>query len=586
MTADDKHNVHFEKFLREIENTKITKAIVQSILPELGKSIGKNLSDVELFNKILLFLEKKIDEDGSLPADNKTGGLISIRIKIYKKNPNTEKYILVYGYLTSLAAESLGNFYVKSDKAIDYIGIELEKGNMTAKNGGNFVGMKMSGGNIHILRNTGMFAGQRMTNGNIKIDGTAGMCLGDGISGGKIEAKIADKTASKNENVIVEEIMESNTEISKEEIEKYLKKTSLTGKSSVDEDVISRYVQEAGKNIDEWEKRNKTNTNKTNTEKEDFKKELSGEDVIDRYVWEAIKDLNYQKENPTIKNNIINKKSDEIPLSNVMWEIYGDVDIKKIEGIDYIDESKRDKKQKEQSEFADKFFILRQDEKEDAKYRDENFERLILAFKYKGATKEEIIKVNLGLEDIKKILNKVTPLTILEKTIMGYLTSVAAEKMAINGETLFIERDLDYIGMEMKNGKISVKNAGEYLCKNMYDGDIIVERDTFGNVCEGMIGGRIEIRGNVHGDYVGWRMEGGEILIKGTARNFVGLRMMDGKITVEKYAGNSIGERMEGGEILIKGICGIAGKGMKNGIIRIKEGIKSSEREGGEIYTL
>jgi len=576
MAADNRDNVYFGKFLREIENTKITKENVKKIFLELKSSVNE-LSDEELFNKILLFLEKRTDEEDSLSMKNKSTKLISIKIQIYKKNPNTEKSKLLYGYLTSLAAETLGNFYVKSDKSREYIGIELEKGNLTAKNGGNFVGMKMSGGNIHIIGNTGMFAGQRMTNGNIKIDGTAGMCLGDGIRGGKIEAKRADKTASKNEEVIVEEIREPDIEISKEEIEKYLKDLLPTEKSLVGEDVIDRYVREAVKNIDEWEKRNKTNTY---------------EGIIDKYVLEAVKDPNYLEENTTLKNhltssgnNIINKRIDELLLSNIMQEIYGEVDIKKIEGIEWTSESKRDKEQKKRNEFVDNFFAPAE-EKENAKYMDENFERLRHVFKYREPAKEEIIKINLGIVDIKKIINKVIPSTILEKTIMGYLTSIAAEKMAIRGETLFIEREMDYIGLEMKNGKILVKNTGEYLGKNMYGEEIIVEGDTFGNVGEGMIGGRIEISGNVYGDYVGWRMEGGEILIKGRCRNSVGLRMMDGKITVEKYAGNGIGERMEGGEILIKGRCRIVGKGMKNGIIRIKRGIISQEREGGEIYKL
>jgi|GEM_PF-4559726 len=576
LADDDKHNVYFKKFLREIENTEITKASVKSILPELG--INNEMPDEALFNKILLFLEKKIDEEDSLSMDKKDTKLISLKIKIFKKNPETEKYKLVYGYLTTIAAETLGNFSVRSDKSVDYAGIELEKGNITVKNGGNFVGMKMSGGNIHIPGNTGMFAGQKMSGGNIKIDGTAGMCLGDGIRGGKIEAKIADKTANRSENVSVEKYTKNkHTESSSRET------------SPISDYDIKRYAEEAVKNIDEWEERNASSLRshifKSSADLNMItKKESAGMagniDVSKEVSEEVSKEISSLIENNE-KNDAQNNK---IPLSNIMREIYGEVDVKKIEGIDYVNESKRAGEQNKGDIY--KFFVTGQKEKEEDKYRDENFERLKLLFEYKEADKDEILKVNLGIDDIKKILNNVTPLTILEKTIVGYLTSVAAEKLAIRGETLLIEKNFDYIGMEMKNGKISVKNAGEYLGKNMYDGEIKVEGDALGNVGESMVGGRIEIRGNVYGDYVGWRMEGGEILINGLCRNFVGLRMLDGKITVEKYAGNGIGERMEGGEILIRGRCGVVGKGMKNGIIRIKEGIISQEREGGEIQTL
>jgi len=413
-----------------------------------------------------------------------------------------------------------------------------------------------------------------MSGGNIKIDGTAGMCLGDGIRGGKIEAKIADKTANRSENVSVEKYTKNkHTESSSRET------------SPISDYDIKRYAEEAVKNIDEWEKRNVVPKKESISiaDNVDVTKEVSEEVIkeITSLKFKTAKKDAYNPENNNEKNDAQNNK---IPLSNIMREIYGEVDIKKIEGIDYVNESKRDGEQNKSDIY--KFFVTGQKEKEEDKYRDENFERLKLLFEYKEADKDEILNVNLGIDDIKKILNNVTPLTILEKTIVGYLTSVAAEKLAVRGETLLIEKNFDYIGMEMKNGKISVKNAGEYLGKNIYDGEIKVEGDALGNVGEGMVGGRIEIRGNVYGDYVGWRMEGGEILINGLCRNFVGLRMLDGKITVEKYAGNGIGERMEGGEILIRGRCGVVGKGMKNGIIKIKEGIISQEREGGEIQTL
>ncbi len=234
---DIEERQYFEKFSNEISGAgTLTKENVRKTFLELKDSVNE-LSDDDLFSKILLFLEKKIDEDESLSMAQKDTKSISLKIKIFKKNPNTEKYKLVYGYLTTIAAETLGNFSVRSDKSPDYIGIDLEKGNLTAKKGGNFVGTNMSGGSIHILENTGMFAGQRMSGGNIKIDGTAGVCLGDGIKGGKIEAKMADKTANMSEKVSVEKYTE-NTPLQK------IDKTSLI--SNYD---IERYAKEALKNI-------------------------------------------------------------------------------------------------------------------------------------------------------------------------------------------------------------------------------------------------------------------------------------------------------------------------------------------------
>ncbi len=570
---DIEERQYFEKFSNEISGAgTLTKENVRKTFLELKDSVNE-LSDDDLFSKILLFLEKKIDEDESLSMAQKDTKSISLKIKIFKKNPNTEKYKLVYGYLTTIAAETLGNFSVRSDKSPDYIGIDLEKGNLTAKKGGNFVGTNMSGGSIHILENTGMFAGQRMSGGNIKIDGTAGVCLGDGIKGGKIEAKMADKTANMSEKVSVEKYTE-NTPLQK------IDKTSLI--SNYD---IERYAKEALKNINEFEKRNAM----TKKESAGTLNNIDAGKEVSEEVSKEINSLKFEKvkqETGNLTHNF-NEKSEEqnnkILLSNIIQEIYGDVNIEKIQGIDYVRESERNTNR---NESFGKIFVTGQKEEEKDRYRDENFERLKLLFEYKEANKDEILTINLGINDIEKILNNVTPLTLLEKIIIGYLTSVAAEKLAIRGEALVIEKNFDYIGIEMKDGKILVKNAGDYIGKNMYDGEIKVEEDTLGNVGEGMVGGKIEIAGDVYGDYVGWRMEGGEILIKGRCRNFIGLRMIDGKITVEKSAGNGIGESMEGGEILIRGRCGVVGKWMKKGIIRIKEGIISKEREGGEIYTL
>ncbi|PKP55806.1 MAG: hypothetical protein CVT89_07535, partial [Candidatus Altiarchaeales archaeon HGW-Altiarchaeales-2] len=79
LADDDKYNVYFEKFLSENENTKITKASIKNILPKLRKSINNELPDEALFNKILLFLEKKIDEEDSLSMDKKDTKLISLK---------------------------------------------------------------------------------------------------------------------------------------------------------------------------------------------------------------------------------------------------------------------------------------------------------------------------------------------------------------------------------------------------------------------------------------------------------------------------------------------------------------------------
>lgn len=562
----DKEEQYFEKFLAQISDA-VTKENVRKAFLELRSSA--NEQDEVLFNKILMFLEKKIDEEGSLHIDKKGTRTISLKIKIFKKNPNTERYKLIYGYLTTIAAETLGNFYLQTDKPMDYIGIELEKGNLTAKKGGNFVGFNMSGGSIHILKDTGIFTGQKMSGGSIKIYGTAGLCLGDGIRGGEIYAKMADKTANESKYVRVEKYIENSP----------LKIEESPNKSLLNNYDVERYAKEALENIVEHEKRDVIAEDENIGLKNiDVSKEVSEE------VSKEINSLKFEKakqETGLIHN--FNEKSNEPDrlLSNIMEEVYGKVDIKRIEEVDYVPADKR----KNQSENFTQLFITKQKD-EEYTYKDENFERLKLLFKYKEPNKDEILAMKLDVEDIKKILDNVAPFTISEKMIIGYLTSIAAEKLAIRGEALIVKENFDYIGIEMRNGRILVKNAGSYLGKNMYDGEIKVEGDALGNVGEGMVGGKIEIAGDVYGDYVGWRMEGGEILIKGSCRNFVGLRMLGGRIIVEKSAGNGVGERMEGGEILIKGRCGVVGEGMKSGVIRIREGIISENREGGEIYKL
>ncbi|MFM9836063.1 MAG: formylmethanofuran dehydrogenase subunit C [Methylophilaceae bacterium] len=91
---------------------------------------------------------------------------------------------------------------------------------------------------------------------------------------------------------------------------------------------------------------------------------------------------------------------------------------------------------------------------------------------------------------------------------------------------------LNYIGMQMKNGQISIEgDAGDFLGANMQNGSII---------CSGNAGDRL-----------GDNMRRGLILVEGNAGNYTGSRMIAGTVTILGCLGTYTGYSMRRGTILL-----------------------------------
>ncbi|MEM4887826.1 MAG: formylmethanofuran dehydrogenase subunit C [Thermosphaera sp.] len=94
-----------------------------------------------------------------------------------------------------------------------------------------------------------------------------------------------------------------------------------------------------------------------------------------------------------------------------------------------------------------------------------------------------------------------------------------------------------------------------------------------------MNGGKIVVKGDA-GHLVGYKMKGGSITVEGNARNYVGAKMKDGTIEIQgsvghraggKLPGEKPGKGMKGGTIIVKGNAGSeVGFGMKKGLIIVE----------------
>ncbi len=132
----------------------------------------------------------------------------------------------------------------------------------------------------------------------------------------------------------------------------------------------------------------------------------------------------------------------------------------------------------------------------------------------------------------------------------------------------------------------------KWIGYKMEDGEIVVKGNVGSHCGACMKGGKIVVEGNAD-DWLGAEMSGGEIVVKGNAGNLIGCPyhgdttgMTGGKIVIEGNAGNYIGERMNGGEIEIKGNAGdFIGTEMRNGKIVIHGscGFVGGDMRGGEI---
>ncbi|MCS7121242.1 MAG: formylmethanofuran dehydrogenase subunit C [Archaeoglobaceae archaeon] len=134
-----------------------------------------------------------------------------------------------------------------------------------------------------------------------------------------------------------------------------------------------------------------------------------------------------------------------------------------------------------------------------------------------------------------------------------------------------------YIGFGMDGGEIIVKgNVGTHCGALMKNGKIVIEGNADDWLGAEMKGGEIIVKGNaanlVGSAYYGdlAGMSGGKILIEGNAGNYIGDKMTGGIIEIKGDAGDFIGTEMRGGQIIIHGSCGFVGSDMRGGEIIIK----------------
>lgn len=109
---------------------------------------------------------------------------------ILRSNPTDLYEKMVIGYLTSLCAEySFPDTFHLKRNGLDYIGFELDKGNIEVETAGNMLGTCMRNGKITAKR-AGDETGSSMTGGEIIADEIKS--IGNTI-GGRIKTKKVDK---------------------------------------------------------------------------------------------------------------------------------------------------------------------------------------------------------------------------------------------------------------------------------------------------------------------------------------------------------------------------------------------------------
>jgi len=497
------------EFIEKIEKTPVIKENIKKIF--LESNIDFNEAINRIYKKIVdeNLIESKKDRD-------LTNG-VKLKIRIYRKSMESEKYAMIMGYLTSIAAETLGEFHV--ERSFDYIGLGLESGLITVFNAGSFCGMNMSGGCINVKNNCGAFAGFEMSGGEINIGGSAGTFLGYRMTGGKIRAKRAKSIGlKKDEKIIVDEIIErdTTTDIAKNTLKDVLK----------EEDLKDTSLQ-----------------SRLKTDREIGKKERS--------LMEKIYGVKYE---------INEKKYNKTDMSNMMFRIYGYVDTEKIA-------KKIDKKEIYDTNYEyfkkikDIFNGIEVHKKEiyPIKIETEILKNIIENIVPLTLKEEKIIgcltsivaeRLDKKKEEfhIKKKLNFIGLELEKGKIIADDVGYYLGEKMS-GGEIVVSGISggcPGYVGQEMSGGKIMINCSvyGGFVGWRMKGGEICIEGD-----CKeaglGMKGGKITIKGNALS--VGESMENGEINVYKNA-GIIGLRMKNGII---RCGGGKISKERTGGEIII-----------------------------------
>jgi hypothetical protein len=113
---------------------------------------------------------------------------------IFNSNPGDTYRKMVLGYLTSICAECMYPETLQIPKDdLDYIGFELERGNIEVASAGNMLGTCMRNGKI-IAQRAGDDVGKSMAGGDIIADEIKS--IGDTI-GGRITTKQVEKIAKR-----------------------------------------------------------------------------------------------------------------------------------------------------------------------------------------------------------------------------------------------------------------------------------------------------------------------------------------------------------------------------------------------------
>ncbi len=156
----------------------------------------------------------------------------------------------------------------------------------------------------------------------------------------------------------------------------------------------------------------------------------------------------------------------------------------------------------------------------------------------------------------------------------AYVEKSETPRIIFDGDMSRVKR----IGWKLDGGEIVVRgNAGMYLGAFMRDGKIVVEGDVGHFSALNMSGGTIVINGNA-GNYLcasyrgEWRgMSGGIVMVKGNVGKELGSYMRGGKIIVEGTADDFAGVCMRGGIVVINRAEERLGAGMIGGAIVVNE---------------
>ncbi len=172
-----------------------------------------------------------------------------------------------------------------------------------------------------------------------------------------------------------------------------------------------------------------------------------------------------------------------------------------------------------------------------------------------------------------------------EFTHSGIFLSLLVNESEDSEIKLELGERINYLGKENRKKIIIKGDTGHYLGYYMQGGEIIVEGSAGDRAGSCMNGGRIIIKGEA-GSWLGESMQNGEIIVEGNAGTGAGFNMSNGKIWIKGDASHSLGYSMRGGQIIIEGNAGAGvGGNMLGGEIWVKGKIESlGAAKAGRIY--